>query len=81
MAITKVVTHDCSVLEDGQIQVREITRIMEDGKELSKTFHRHVVDVGGDCSGECELVSSIAAAVHTPERIEKRKKFLRDAER
>jgi len=28
------------VLENGSLQVREITRIMEDGKELSASYHR-----------------------------------------
>ena len=72
MPLTKVISHDCQVLEDGQIQVREITRVMEDGVELSKTFHRHVVDVGDDTTGESELVRDVAQNLHTPARIARR---------
>ena len=60
MAITKQITHDGSFLEDGQIQVREITRIMEDGVEIGKTYHRHVVDVGDDITNESQIVKDVA---------------------
>jgi len=44
MALSKVTIVDkIEVLEKGQIQVRTATRIMEDGVELSSSFHRHVV--------------------------------------
>jgi hypothetical protein len=69
MAIIKEITYDGSFLEDGQIQVREITRLMEDGVELSKQYHRHVVDVGDDVSGEDQMIQDIAAGLHTPARI------------
>ena len=45
MALSKVVVVDkIEVLEKGQVQVRTVTRIMEDGVELSSSFHRHVVE-------------------------------------
>ena len=68
MALTKEISHDCSVLEDGQIQARTITRIMEDGVEISKTYHRHVIDVGDDLTNEVGLHKEIAEKVHTPAR-------------
>ena len=55
------------VLENGCVQVRTATRIMEDGAILSQSFHRHVVAPGQDYSGEDERVRAICAAVHTPE--------------
>jgi len=73
MAITKQITHDGQFLEDGQIQVREITRVMEDGVELSKTYHRHVVDVGDDLTNEPQIVKDVAASLHTPARVTARK--------
>ena len=53
------------VLENGCVQVRTKTAIMEDGKQISGTFHRHVVAPGDDYSGECDKVKAICAATHT----------------
>ena len=45
MALSKVVVVDkIEVLEKGQVQVRTVTRIIEDEVELSSSFHRHVVE-------------------------------------
>ena len=45
MALSKVTVVDkIEVLEKGQVQVRTATRIIEDGVELSSSFHRHVVE-------------------------------------
>ena len=45
MALTKVTVVDkIEVLEMGQVQVRTASRIMEDGVQLSSSFHRHVVE-------------------------------------
>ena len=57
------------VIENGCIQVRTKTAIMEDGKQISGTFHRHVVAPGADVSGEDAKVQAIAASIHTPEVI------------
>jgi len=57
------------VLENGCIQVRTCTRIMEDGKQISNTFHRHVIAPGDTYSGEVQRVKSICAATHTTETI------------
>ena len=53
------------VLENGSLQVRTKTAIMEDGKQISGTFHRHVVVPGADVSGEDAKVQAIAASIHT----------------
>ena len=50
-------------------QIRTCTRIIEDGKQISGTFHRHVVAPGDDYSAEDAKVQAICAAVHTPEVI------------
>ena len=45
MALSKVTVVDkIEVLELGQVQVRTATRVLEDGVELSSSFHRHVVE-------------------------------------
>ena len=53
------------VVESGVVQVRTATRIMEDGKQISGTFHRHVVAPGDDYSGEDARVKAICKATHT----------------
>ena len=75
MALSKVTVVDkIEVLEKGQVQVRTATRVMEDGVELSSSFHRHVVvpstktgDTWGDTdiSGEDARVQAIANATWT----------------
>lgn len=68
MSLTKeVVVDKIEVLENGAVQVRTCTRIMEDGKQISGTFHRHVVSPGDDYSKEDARVQAICAATHTEE--------------
>jgi hypothetical protein len=54
-------------LENGCVQVRAAIRVLEDGRVLSQSYHRHVVAPGDDYSGEDAKVQAICAAVHTPE--------------
>ena len=52
MAITKTTNVDqITVIENGIVLYREATRIMEDGNELSKTFHRSSLTPGQDLTG------------------------------
>ena len=52
MAITKTTTVDqITVTENGIVLYREATRIMEDGNELSKTYHRSSLTPGQDLTG------------------------------
>ena len=45
MALTKeTVVDKIEVLEMGQLQIRTATRVLEDGKELSSSFSRHVLE-------------------------------------
>ena len=67
MALEKVTSVDLiEVVENGCIQVRTKTAILEDGKQLSGSFHRHVVVPGADYSNEDAKVQAIAASIHTP---------------
>ena len=63
----QIVVDLIEAIENGSIQVRICTRIIEDGKQISSTFHRHVVAPGADYSAEDAKVQAICAAVHTPE--------------
>jgi archaellum component FlaF (FlaF/FlaG flagellin family) len=53
------------VVENGSIQVRTKTAILEDGKQISGNFHRHVVAPGDDYSKQDARVKAICAATHT----------------
>ena len=53
------------VVENGCVQVRTRTSIMEDGKQISGKFHRHVVAPGDDVSAEDSKVQAIAKSIHT----------------
>jgi hypothetical protein len=57
------------VVENGCVQVRTKTAIMEDGKQISGIFHRHIVAPGDDYSAEDAKVQAICATVHTAEVI------------
>lgn len=63
----KIVVDLIETVENGTVQVRTCTRIIEDGKQISSTFNRHVVAPGADYSAEDAKVQAICAAVHTPE--------------
>tara|TARA_Y100000114_G_C11729556_1_gene312799 strand:- start:367 stop:642 length:276 start_codon:yes stop_codon:yes gene_type:complete len=77
MAITKeTVVDKIEVLEMGQVQIRTATKIIEDGNELNRSFHRHVLqpstktgDTWGDTdiSNEDARVQAIATATWTDE--------------
>lgn len=66
MALEKVAIVDrIEVVQNGSVQVRTKTAIMEDGKQISSNFRRHVVAPGDDYSGEDARVKAICAATHT----------------
>ncbi len=64
--LEKVVSVDLiEVVENGCVQVRTKTAIVEDGKEISSSFHRHIVRPGDDFSKEDAKVKAICTAMHT----------------
>ena len=67
MALNKTVLEDKIEIVGifKAIQIRTATVIDEDGVELSRSFHRHVVSAGDDYSAESAEVQAICAAVHT----------------
>jgi hypothetical protein len=70
MALTKEVVIDkVEVVENGTLQVREVTRILENGKQLSSSYHRWSFAPGSDVSDQPANVQAIASAVWTPEII------------
>jgi hypothetical protein len=70
MALTKEQVIDkVEVVENGTLQVRQVTRILEDGQQLSSSYHRWSFAPGSDVSGQPSNVQAIAAAAWTPEVI------------
>ena len=71
MALEKQVIQDkIEVVNVGDwsvIQVRTKTAIVEDGAELSSSYHRHVVAPTDDLTNESTEVQNIANAVFTQE--------------
>jgi hypothetical protein len=72
MAITKqTVVDQITVTEYGIILYREATKIIEDGKELTKTYHRTSLTPGQDLTGQPAQVTAIANTVWTDEVVTK----------
>ena len=71
MTLEKKVTQDkIEVVSTGDfkaIQVRTKTAIVEDGQELSSSYHRHVVMPDADLTAESDEVTAVANAVFTQE--------------
>jgi len=77
MSLTKeIVIDQIGVLEHGHIQVRQATKVLEDGKELGKNYHRHVLSPGDDLTNEDPKVAAIARAVWTKDAIANYKAML-----
>jgi len=69
MAITKEIIEDkIEIVGDYKfVQVRTATVIKEDGVELNRSFHRHVLHPTDDITGESSEVQAICNAVWTDE--------------
>ena len=80
MALEKIEIVDrIEVLENGCVQVRTKTAILEDGKEISSKFHRHVVLPGDNYNAEENRVKAICAATHTQSVVDAYKATLDNA--
>ncbi len=70
MSLTKTTTVDqITVTENGIVLYREATRIMENGKELSKTYHRSSLTPAQDLTGVPTNVVAICNTAWTAEVI------------
>ena len=68
MSLTKTTTVDqITVTENGIVLYREATRIMEDGVQLSQTFHRSSLTPAQDLTGIPANVVAICNAAWTAE--------------
>lgn len=70
MALTEInIIDKIEVVENGTVQVREVTRIMKDGEEIAHTYHRWSFAPDSDVSEMPANVKAICAAAWTPEII------------
>jgi len=66
MALTKEKSYDYEIrTEYKHIQEREKTAIMEDGVEISHSFHRRVLTPDADVSSESDEIKGMADALWT----------------
>ena len=69
MSLTKEIVEDkIEVVDMGSwkiVQVRTATVIKEDGKELNRSFSRHMLTPGDDWSSASTEVKAICDAIHT----------------
>jgi DNA-binding transcriptional LysR family regulator len=70
MALTKETNVDqITVTENGIVLYREATRILEDGVEISKKYHRTSLTPGQNLTGQPANVAAICNTAWTPEVI------------
>jgi len=59
----KVIIDKIEVVENDIVQVRQATTILEDGKELSKSYHRWTLNKGDDIFEQDPKVQAVCNAV------------------
>ena len=67
MITKETVVDQITVTENGIVLYREVTRIIEDGKVLTKTYHRTSLTPGQDLEGQPANVAAICNTAWTPE--------------
>jgi DNA-binding transcriptional LysR family regulator len=71
MALEKTINIDqITVTENGVVLYREATRIMEDGNEISKTYHRSSLQPGDALTGVPANVAAICNLTWTAEVVQ-----------
>lgn len=70
MSISKEVVIDkIEIIENGTVQVRTTTKLVEDGNIVGVSSHRHVIVPGADYSQEDPKVREVCAVTHTRDTI------------
>ena len=68
MALEKVITYDYEIRgKYKSIQERARTAIIEDGEEISFSYHRRVLQPNANVSGESDELKGMASALWTDE--------------
>jgi len=66
MITKETVVDQITVTENGIVLYREATRIVEDGKVLTQTYHRTSLTPGQDLTGQPANVVAICNTAWTP---------------
>jgi len=66
MLTKETVVDQITVTENGIVLFREATRILEDGAEISKKYHRSSLTPGQDLTGVPANVAAICNVAWTP---------------
>ena len=70
MAFTERQEHKIEIIPPHNIlQCRRADIVEKDGKEVGRTYHRHVKHPGDDMTGECAEMQAVATALRTDEVI------------
>ena len=67
--LEEIVTYDRTLDDLGRISVRRITRIFDEGEEVSKKYHRSWIMPGDDPKDADVMSKAIAEKLNTPEVI------------
>lgn len=80
--LEKKTSYDQQITEDGVINVRKITRVFEDGKELTdlKSYHRHTITPLDNVDSEETRTKLIAGVLYTAEFVKAYKKKIKEQE-
>ena len=66
MAFTERHEHKIEIIPPYNIlQCRRADIVLKDGKEVGRTYHRHVKVPGSDMTGECAEMQAVANALWT----------------
>lgn len=71
MAFTERTEHKIEIIPPYNIlQCRRADIVEKDGKEVGRTYHRHVKTPGSDMTGECSEMQAVATALWTTEVVD-----------
>ena len=81
MSLNKTVEVDqIEIVNMGNVQVRELIIVTENGQQISRTFHRYVLFPGQDVSDQPKKVKDICKAAWTKEVIKEYQDKMAEAE-
>ena len=66
IGLEEIVTYDRTLDDLGRISVRRITRIFDEGVEVSKKYHRSWIMPGQPTNGADVMSKAVAEKLHTP---------------
>ncbi len=65
IGLEEIITVDRVIEEDGKIAVRQITRIFDEGVEVSKKYHRSWIMPGDNLASKDVISKAVAEKIHT----------------